>query len=77
VIAERSPQSTDSCIVLDLHPARLGRCYDAFWNTYGVVDSMPIVARSYTELLVRLAETSGTEAELTAHAYGDAYDPQL
>lgn len=45
VIADSGDESsTAPHIVIDLHPDRVGRCYDAFWQDYGLVGEMPIVA---------------------------------
>jgi antitoxin YokJ len=64
-------------LTIDLHPERLGRCYDSFHETHGLVGDCPIIARSFSELLHRLHENAG------AHWYwlrpgfvpiGDAYD---
>ncbi len=73
VIAERGPGATDTCIVIDLHPERLGRCYDAFWDSYGIVGSMPVVALTFTRLLAALVATAGTDT-LLPDIGADAYD---
>jgi hypothetical protein len=62
VIAETDDSSTSERAVVDLHPDRLGRCYDAFWDRFAIAGSMPVIAESVTELLERLR-----------HADGDAY----
>jgi len=75
VIAEDSDASTAERVVIDLNAARLGRCYEAFWDVFGVPGSMPIVARSFTEFLDRLRRADGvafwSSEEL---GLGDAYD---
>jgi antitoxin YokJ len=77
VIADGGRESsTDANIVVDLHPDRLGRCYVAFWDTYGVVGEMPIVALTMAELLRALLEHDGRAASLPDR-YGDAYEPRL
>ena len=68
--------STDPNIVIDLHPDRLGRCYLAMWDTYGVVGEMPVVALSIGELLRVLLACGGRAAALPDR-YGDAYEPRL
>jgi hypothetical protein len=68
--------STDPNIVVDLHPDRLGRCYLAFWETYGVVGEMVVVALTLAELLRSLIELDGRMTASPA-AYGDAYEPVL
>ena len=65
--------ATDPHIVIDLHRQRLGRCYDTFWDRYGLVGDMPVVALTIAELLRSLLATGGDEAVLLAR-YGDAYD---
>lgn len=46
-------------LTIDLHPDRLGRCYDSFRETHGLPGSCPIIARTFTELLSRLIENKG------------------
>jgi hypothetical protein len=76
VFAETGPGSTDSLIVVDLHPRRVGRYYNASWDTYGLVGEMPVVARSVAEAVRQLRATEGHSATLPDLGYGDAYDPQ-
>ena len=77
VIADGGRESsTDPHIVIDLHPDRLGRCYVASWDTYGVVGEMPIVALTMAELLRSLLEHDGRATALPDF-YGDAYEPRL
>lgn len=45
-------------IVIDLHPERLGRCYDAFHQVYATADSK-VVAHSFTALLEGLLQVRG------------------
>jgi hypothetical protein len=62
---------------IDLHPARLGRCYDSFHETHGFVGDTPIIARSFTELLQRLFENRGAYPYWLRDDFqriGDAYD---
>lgn len=77
VIADSGDESsTVPHIVVDLHPDRVGRCYDAFWQTYGLVGEMPIVALTITEFLRVLLASGGHDAVLSGR-YGDAYEPAL
>lgn len=75
VIAEEAEHTTAERIVIDLHPDRLGRCYEAFWDRFGVPGSMPVVARSFSELLERLRAHGGAPYWSTEQLdRGDAYD---
>jgi hypothetical protein len=64
-------------VTIDLHPERLGRCYDSFWDRHAVVGSSSIIALSFSEWLSRVVQ-----ARSNAHywlfdsfvPYGDAYD---
>jgi hypothetical protein len=61
---------------IDLLPARLGRCYDCFHETYGEPGNCRVVALSFTELLNLLAQ-SGDHAfwlDEDFTGYGDAYE---
>ncbi|MEN3612130.1 SMI1/KNR4 family protein [Plantactinospora sp. ZYX-F-223] len=72
VIADGGGASTDPHVVIDLHPARKGRCYLVSWETYGVIGEMPVVATSVPELLRWLLDTGGED--LTSAPWkGDAY----
>lgn len=61
---------------IDLAPARLGRCYDCFHETYGEPGYCNVIALSFTELLHRLAEAGDKAFWLDEqfHGYGDAYE---
>jgi antitoxin YokJ len=52
---------TEEHVVVDLHPARLGRYYATFWDRFGVEADMPIVATSLAGLLEWLIATGGEE----------------
>ncbi len=41
-------------LTIDLSKERMGRCYDGFHETYGLVGETPIIAMSFTELLTGL-----------------------
>ena len=51
--------SNGDYLTIDLHPGRLGRCYDSFFDSHGVPGSCPIIAKTFTELLSRLIENQG------------------
>lgn len=64
-------------ITIDLAHERLGKCYDSFWDRYGLVGDQPIIALSFTELLKRLLNAKGEKLfwlEDNFESYGDAYD---
>ena len=44
---------------VDLHPARAGRYYDAFWDSYGLAGQMPVLAISVAELIHQLLDMRG------------------
>ena len=46
-------------LTIDLSRERLGRCYDSFFDCHGVVGSCPIIAPSFTDLLMHLYENQG------------------
>ena len=75
VIAEDGTAGTAARAVIDFHPARLGRCYDGFWDSFGVAGSMAVIAASFTELLTRILEADGAAYwPAPALDLGDAYD---
>jgi antitoxin YokJ len=64
-------------LTIDLHPARLGRCYDSFWDRHAIPGTSDIIAASFTELLTRLLENGGQYwfwLQPGFNASGDAYD---
>jgi hypothetical protein len=68
----------DEAISIDCHPARLGRCYDSFWDHHGIVGECAVVALSFTELLRRLFENRGGYwywLGENGFSHGDAYGP--
>ena len=74
VIARSGPEEKLS---IDLHPARLGRCYDSFWDRHGVAGSSAVVAESFTDLLGRCLAARGARwwwLEEDWPGLGDAYD---
>lgn len=46
-------------ICIDLSNKNHGICYDAFYETYGLIDDMPIIANSFSDLLSRLYQNNG------------------
>ncbi len=64
-------------ITIDLSQERLGRCYDSFWDRYGIVGECPIIAKSFTELLIQLLGSQGNSLFWLNSGFtyiGDAYD---
>lgn len=64
-------------ITIDFAPERLGRCYDSFWDTHAMPGSSQIIARSFTELLVKLFAGAGNHwywLQQDFYSIGDAYD---
>ncbi|GGG70428.1 SMI1/KNR4 family protein [Paenibacillus radicis (ex Gao et al. 2016)] len=62
---------------IDLHPKRVGKCYDSFWDRHGVVGDCPVVARSFNELLNDLVQNNGERwywLKEDFESLGDAYD---
>lgn len=64
-------------VTIDLHPARIGRCYDSFWDRHGVVGSCPVIALTFQELLERSFRNKGGHwywLQSDFESLGDAYD---
>lgn len=64
-------------IAIDFNEDRLGRCYQAFWDTYPLIGDTPIVAKSFENLLKYLIENNGQYwyfLEDDFEQIGDAYD---
>jgi antitoxin YokJ len=62
---------------IDLRASHVGRCYDSFHETHGLVGSTPVIATSFTELLCRLLANGGARPYWLASGFsslGDAYD---
>jgi hypothetical protein len=62
---------------IDLHPQRLGRCYESFFDTHGVAGSCPVVAMSFESLLGQLLNNNGRHwfwMQPEFEPLGDAYD---
>lgn len=69
--------SNGDFLVTDLNKKRHGICYDAFHETYGLVGDMPIIAKSFTELLEKLIKNEGKSIfwlDDNFEPLGDAYD---
>ena len=67
-------------LTMDLDPERLGRCYDSFHETHGLVGDTPIIALSFTELLTHLYEKRGSHwywLQPDFVSFGDAYHDVL
>ncbi|MCB9857555.1 MAG: SMI1/KNR4 family protein [Phycisphaerales bacterium] len=74
IVARAGAQET---LTIDLFPARLGRCYDSFWDCHGVRGSCPRIASSFTDLLLRLFQGGGEYWYWLQDDFpviGDAYD---
>jgi hypothetical protein len=77
VFADDGGSSTDEHLVVDLHPSRLGRYYETFWDRFGGVGDMPVVALRVMDALSWLLETDGQGAEVALERHpplGDALD---
>ncbi len=64
-------------ISIDLHPARLGRCYDSFWDVHASPGNCAVVAVSFTDLLDRAMRSHADVWWWTENDFeglGDAYD---
>jgi hypothetical protein len=64
-------------LTIDLSRERLGRCYDSFFDRHAVAGSCPIIAPSFTDLLMHLYENQGQYWYWLRSDFvslGDAYD---
>jgi len=64
-------------VSIDLHPDRLGRCYDSFPEVHAVAGSSAVVAASFTDLFAQLLAARGGRwywLEDDFRSLGDAYD---
>lgn len=67
-------------ITIDLGMGRAGRCYDSFWDRHALPGDSPIIAMSFSELLVRLIAGGGGYWYWLREdfiSYGDAYGAQV
>ncbi|KRE64166.1 SMI1/KNR4 family protein [Paenibacillus sp. Soil750] len=64
-------------ISIDLHPDRLGKCYDSYWDRHAVSGNCPVIAKSFTDLLNKLVQNNGERWYWLKEDFktlGDAYD---
>jgi antitoxin YokJ len=64
-------------LTIDLHPERLGRCYDSFWDSHAIQGSCPVIALSFSDLLEALIRNKGEHwywLQPSFRSLGDAYD---
>lgn len=64
-------------ISIDLHPHRLGTCYDSFWDCHGVPGDCAVIAASFSDLIERLLSNHGQYWYWLKDDFismGDAYD---
>ena len=65
-------------ISIDCSESRLGRCYESFEYSHAVKGHCPVIAMSFTELLVRILNYKGDyffwKDNPQFNVHGDAYD---
>ena len=64
-------------ITIDLEQSRLGRCYESFTDSHGLVGDCPVIAFSFADLLTHLLAAQGQFCYWTHASFqslGDAYD---
>jgi hypothetical protein len=64
-------------ISIDLHAARLGRCYDSFHEVHGIVGSCEIIAASFSAMLKEFLNDPGNGWYWTSPGWprlGNAYE---
>ena len=64
-------------VSLDLATDHFGRCYDSFHETHATPGESPVIARTFTELLLLTLQTKGEQWYWTVSGFeglGDAYD---
>lgn len=64
-------------VTIDLHPDRLGRCYDSFWDRHGIPGSCPVIAVSFSDLIKRMLQNGGRHwywLQPYFDSLGDAYE---
>ncbi|WP_342565752.1 SMI1/KNR4 family protein [Paenibacillus sp. FSL R7-0345] len=64
-------------LTIDLATGRLGKCYESFHETHGLIGDCPVIAKSFTDLLQCLLANQGgyfywLEDEFVS--LGDGYD---
>jgi hypothetical protein len=70
-------ESGEQYITIDLNESRRGRCYDSFWDRHAFAGSCPIIAKSFSELLMSLLDAKGEHWYWLKNGFvpfGDAYD---
>lgn len=70
-------KNDEQLISIDLSKEKNGRCYDSFWEVHGVSGSQPIIANSFTDLLVRFFFNNGNYwywLDKDFNKIGDAYE---
>jgi antitoxin YokJ len=70
-------KNEEQFISIDLSKEKSGRCYDSFWDVHSVSGSQPIVANSFTDLLIRFFFNQGNYwywLDKNFIKIGDAYD---
>jgi hypothetical protein len=75
IVAESDEGSAAERVTIDLHPDRLGRCYNSFWDRHAMPGSSAIVAATFTELLERLIAFEGEDGELFPFWLADDFEP--
>lgn len=68
---------SDEYLTIDLSTERSGRCYDSFFDRHGIPGSCPVIASSFTDLLVRALSNKGEHwwwLQREFPSLGDAYD---
>lgn len=74
IVAQAGPEQR---ISIDLNVARLGKCYDSFWDIHASPGECPVVALSFNELVERIFKCKGGYwfwLEESFKSLGDAYD---
>nr|WKN33996.1 SMI1/KNR4 family protein [Tunicatimonas sp. TK19036] len=64
-------------ISIDLSEARNGQCYDSFHETHGLAGDSPIIAKTFSDMLVQLYQNKGLYWYWLEDGFkklGDAYD---
>ncbi len=64
-------------VSIDFNSNRMGICYESFEYSHALKNNCPIIAKSFTELLLNIYKYSGDYffwKEENAEDYGDAYD---
>src|SRR5262245_9597659 len=64
-------------LTIDLHPERLGRCYDSFHETHGLVGDCPVIVSQWTGSLLRSAPTMGSHRKAGANRLKAARTPRV